>query len=374
MIIVLDESIAATLETQSSEGQQSENALNICLQQAAQGHHIVVADRHVFERILHSDAALTKRARAVLSKLADRMTQSKALVAAASVLVRLVAGTNSEPTRHEVASGREEIVITTGAVNACSELLGLPGLLVENAFDGRLYLKLATTLIQGGITQDCLAFRGITLRADIKPGGGHTLGELVALENLRRNQLGLVIADSDIDYPGGSLGETAKAVQSVSRQPDFSCLITFVPLPVRAIENLIPLATLVRSCGALDKSLGAAAMRTTTSIGTAKCWTHHNIKDGRRCFELVGESNLARYWTRELGATPCRSDDACESKKKCNRYILDPTSDKVVRYVSETSDSLDFSGQHSAEVRDAWNLIAHIIASWFCGHEAILVL
>ena len=369
MIVFLDSTIATGLQKSHSNKEAILSALSICCQQVYEGTHVLCASREVFADILNCRSLFSGKSFAILKRSSDKLALRKPLMEYVSRSILLVADGYGPGVTRVVKGQHEQIVIPVEALDQCSSLITKPLLMVENITDGTFLLKLVKDLAADGALDSVRMLAEVTLRCEIAPGGGHTLGQLYELQKSSNARLGIAVTDSDRGYPNASVGDTAKALETAHSAPPRSPLLEYLVLPVRASENLIPRAMIVDLCAGMDKTLGYHAERLTHLFSSSGHWTFVNIKGGLRCFELGQSSAESTYWTAIVGGRRCMPNAACESKKKCSHFVLPPLSNGLLSAAAGRSAPLTPSPACYATVSATWGQLAKLLFSTFCGAE-----
>lgn len=374
MLVILDESLAAELEQGARGANAVLSALGICAQAAIEGAHILFADRSVYKRLRAFHPQLGRRTAAVLVRAEERLPQIGKMRNFVERALR-VAVVPEPGLPHRVQRGkRTELVLPASLIDQHSSLLAAPALIVENINDGRCFLKIAESVAASGLLSNISWLQVVPLRSKIEPGGGNTLGDLFAHIKAEGERIGLAIADSDVRYPGGSLGATAAALVKEANVLPISPLLEHHVLGVRTIENCIPRAAIRSIAADLDPVQVYRFDRQAAVFATSPFWSLLPIKAGVKCFEVDRLNDESKFWTALLGGRTCQGGNQCDAKKSCTEYKMPPVSDKVLARSVAISGHLPITQQCIDGMSDLWQDLVILLYSYFCGGERVTVL
>ena len=374
MLVILDESLVTELEQGSSSANIVLSALTICAQAAIEGTHILFADRDVYKRLRAYHSQLGRRTAAVLSRAEDRLPQLGQMRDFVERALR-VAVVSVPGLPYKIQRGkRTELVLPVGLIDQHSSLLAKPALIVENINDGRCFVKIAESVIASGLMPDISWLKVLPLRAQIVPGGGNTLGNFFAHIKTEGDRIGLAIVDSDVRYPGGCFGDTAKALLKAAGTLPVSPLLDYHILGVRTVENYIPRATIRSIAIELDPVQVYRFDRQAAIFANSPFWKFLPIKAGVKCFELDRTIAESRFWTALLGGRICKEGSRCDDKKSCTEYKIPPISEKVLARSADINGNMPITNKCVDGMSDLWRVLITLLYSFFCGSERISVI
>jgi len=374
MLVILDDSLPAELESGGAASDAVLSAVAICAQAAREGTHILFAARQVFVRLRAFHEHFDKRTRAVLRRAEERLTQLGQIREFVERALRVaVVPPPGTPYRTNVGR-RIELVLPVTLIEQHSLLLSAPLLMVENLNDGHCYLKIAESVVASGLEPEYAWLRIVPLRADIQPGGGNTLAALFAHVKAQGERVGLAIADSDLRYSGGAYGATASALQYQAATPPLSALLEHQILGVRTIENCIPRAELRAIAAEMDPVQLYRFDRQDAVFASSPFWNVVPLKAGVRCFEVGQASVESQFWSALLGGRTCHPGLACDSKKKCSTYKIPPISDQVLARVVSRPGPIAMSRRCMDGMASLWRDLVVLLYSIFCGADRVTVL
>ncbi len=374
MLIILDESLASELESAGPCSSAVLCALTICAQQVREGKHILFAERKVYRRLRAFYKYLDDRSASVLARAEDRLPQLGVVRKFAIRALRLVANHESSNPFRVVEGDREEIVLPVKTIETNSSLLNSPILMVENLNDGMCYVKLVKSVVNSKIMPDMAWLRAVPLQYEIAPGGGNTLCNLFSYYKARCDRLGVAVADSDIRYPGSTLGATASALLKATDAKPVSALLESHVIGVRTIENCIPRAELRSISEEIDPVQLSSFETIEQKFSTSPHWIYVPIKSGVRCFELGQASAESVFWTELFGVKSCTPMLRCAKKRECSSYVVPPLSDKILARAASRSGFFSITEHCVDGVADTWRRLVILLYSVFCGSERITVL
>jgi len=371
VIIVFDQSLADKLDESKGLDDSVLGALAVCAQQAFEGNHILMASRSVFSRLLAHEQYLSRKVAAILRRSADKVTQRKAIRTYSQRAIRIVATLEGNIPIRQAMEFEEEILISAFTVSNQSSLVAKPLFITENINDAKAYIKVVSDLVASGLLPEIEWLKTIPLRYEIAPGGGNTTAQLYKLVKEQGERVGAALADGDYRYPGGGVGETAKALLDVHAEAPKSALLEAVILPVR---NAIPRATLLSTLGALDTAQGRHGRRICDVLEKSPFWRFYPLKSGIRCFELGQGSAESQFWSALFGGRKCEVGTCCDKKSECPTFVMPPISGKTLALVAAKPDGLAFSDDCLNGLKDVWLWLIKLIYSICCGTERVALI
>jgi hypothetical protein len=368
MIIILDKSLVSGLCPESEERDQILAALSISAQQAWEGNHMIIGDRDTFLAIAQYYSEMDLRTRAALRRASDKLTGRKQIRDFAKRAIRIVSSEVTKiPLRKDVSDDKQEIWVPALTIERHSSIIGKAVLLVENISDGQVYIKLARSLAKSKLLPDMHWLGKVPLSYEIMPGGGNTLCDLFALRCSVGDRIGLALADSDYRYPGSDLGDTAQRLLATAERMEESPLLEVLTLAVRAIENCIPAAEVRSIMGELDPVQLQRFNQLHERFYGGDNWRFIPVKSGIRCFELSQCSAESQYWTSLLGGRVCAELEACESKRRCGTFVVEPISDRLLAKVAQRESDLLMTESCASGLKDEWERLSIFLYAYFCG-------
>jgi hypothetical protein len=234
-------------------------------------------------------------------------------------------------------------------------------LLVENLADAKLYRILNKSTAIGSIPVDFEAY----------PGGGNTTAN--ALQHIAElNRMCVCIVDSDVRYPGGPHGETAKKVVATSGKIAPS-LTTHYVLPVSSVENLIPLPTLERAIA--EDAAQVARVKNLKSIYNDTFWPYFGLKRGIKCGDVVHKTKPAEvFWSEKVGLNPLLG--ACLETamtscvgKKCDVFLLNSLGSNTLESAIELleKERVFIDAPTIGPVKQGWDDVSELLTAWCCS-------
>lgn len=361
MLIELDRSLVPLLQRDPSFQNPVATALDALGMGRRAGNHLIYAERDVLEELLAFSQCFSPATTAILKHAFNRYAEKGAF--AEQLNVRVSVGAYPQAAiSNTTTPGRYLIEIPVERLDLA--FVQKTFLLVENLVDASFYRFVAESRGQGG---------GVTFDFEAYPGGGNTTAE--AYKHIATlNRLCLCIVDSDVRYPNGPKGNTAKAVLAAANQVK-SPLLTHYVLPVCSVENLIPFETLKESMeGDFAQVRRVEAL---APLYKEEVWPFLQLKKGVRCSDAVGnKTNAERFWFEVIGdATtdfPCTSkplEVPCSSKAPCSTFVYDSlgpnTLTATLKYLGTQK---KFVGEVAVESsKKAWNEIADLVTAWCCA-------
>lgn len=366
MLIRVSESFAALLSAEPQNAQALDAFENI-LRAHREGKHIAYISPTDIRRLTTTlNSRLSASARGVLQSLRHKWAEIAGLAREIPIQIEVVV---EVPPFYSQSCGTERVLrvhyssLTDSAHTQACVLLG------ENTADAECYLALAKAyLVKKGWR--------LQAHADIAGGGGTTTGD-VFTALCASGRIVLCIVDSDKDHPDGSVGATAsRAVQAAQGCAPTQSVIV---LPVRAIENIIPLPLIEHVL--IEQGRGAERVHIGQLLSQSGPWRaqiqYLNLKEsitGYDCRRTLGTRTECHDTALSAGRAqgPCENDDSCTSRAVCQCQVapgLGPSFLDLVR-----THLLRRSPQKNNELlSDSWTetlgRLSLLVVSWTCAYR-----
>lgn len=229
---LLDEEVLDALEDMHVN-----SVLERLVQAHALGHHIFLPSRSILRGLAHS-GALSLSARDMLRKIRDTYSEIEALANYVKFTSEIVRDT-SPPSGTPI--GRRGVKLSIRNIIE-GRFLELPVFVFENAAQDGAFWRI---MLQSWLEYDRFDIR---VAFDCVHGGGSTTAEEFARQAAAR-RWSLCIVDSDVRFPNGVLGSTARRLceqfyEMLQMECGIQCFSWIVILPVRELENFLPPWTL----------------------------------------------------------------------------------------------------------------------------------
>ena len=209
------------------------SAIDNLLTAHASGWHVLTPSRHVADKIKEL-CGLSERQQALLnasivSRLATLIGQARS----ADYTLLVV-----PPATFTSATRQNQIVVPITSFSKIENCMATRLLTEDSSFDGAYLLHVANAVARQ------LGY-GVRINLELMHGGGSGLAKQYELL-LADERPSVCVADSDIRFPDGPYGTTAKGIlkRGMSNQ---SGTVRAVILPVRELENSIPISFLLES-------------------------------------------------------------------------------------------------------------------------------
>lgn len=223
--------------------------------------------------------------------------------------------------------------------------------LAENPNDVDFYA--VVTKIIKNVEEDRLAY--IPMH-----GSGYSMGsELTKLQN--NETLSLAIADSDIKYPGGSVGATGGAVQAAYTNGKY---VKLKIINVHEIENLLPPLFIYER----SKEEGKSFMEKIIKLNLLDYLRFYDVKNGISLNNITepGYNTFAKEIYEQIyNVKKCTYDRYVKQCEKNNKKIHPKIKDDLInKYLK-----LDFGKQSSYQIyfKDEWREIADYFYQYTCS-------
>ena len=223
--------------------------------------------------------------------------------------------------------------------------------LAENPNDVDFYA--VVTKIIKNVDEDRLAY--IPMH-----GSRYSMGsELTKLQN--SETLSLAIADSDIKYPGGSVGATGGAVQTAYNHGKY---VKLKIINVHEIENLLP----PRFIFERSKGEGKSIMEKFIKLKLLDFLRYYDVKNGISLNDITepGYNTFAKdIYEHIYNVKKCTYDRYVKQCKKNNKKIHPIIKDDLIKKYLK----LDFGNQNSYQIyfKGEWRGIADYFYQYTCS-------
>lgn len=347
MLIYLDHT-AVDAALRGDEKDRSLKAIDNLLRAHDERKHLLVVDASA-RRLLASD--LSKWARGALKFLLATRAETGDLPRRLPVHVAVGAGPEFDG--RLLRRGSQRVFQQPVTSFEDPEHASRSVLVAEHAVDAKIYIELGRALL----FKEHRHFRAPSMEPRL--GGGSTLPEAFKLA-LESGRMTLVVADSDRDAPGSSVGSTALTLRhavsavdgwiadlhdaSQDRLPSRGPRVPLcaVLLHVRMLENMIPLAMYEEAL----PSPKIAALRDLRERASSLPWlAHAHLKDGLRLRQVQEKTGANHtFWQeacRAFDYEQCRQAQPCEEVKHCTCWVIEPLDShapsRILEWLEEAS-------------------------------------
>jgi hypothetical protein len=223
--------------------------------------------------------------------------------------------------------------------------------LAENPNDVEFY-ALVTRIIKK-VDKDRLAYNSMH-------GSGYSMGvELAKLQDSKI--LSLAIADSDIKFPGGTVGATGGAVQTAYTKGKY---VRLEVIKVHEIENLLPPLFIYERC----KDEGKSLMEKFIKKGLLDYLRYYDVKNGISTgdIEEPGYDTFAKdIYEHIYNVKKCTYERHVRQCKKNNKKIHPKLKDDLIKKFLK----LNFTKQIAYQIhfKDEWREIADNFYQYACS-------
>lgn len=362
MLLVLDESL---LDNINNVEQRDDvvSALEEVALSFSKGVHLVFATRRILDSFRNCDL-LSITTKKVFQKLYEKNAQLGIYRGFFSRQLKIVVSDVNIFTEEQ--GDVKFICVSTKFIRQKLFLTSLPLFLTENIIDSRFYKLLAQVYL-------------VRSRASVKlvycprgGGGSQIYNEYFSIQE-EQNYLCLCIADSDVKFPRGHLGDTAQRLCEVEN-PDMLLCETAI-LEVREIENLLPIPALSL---VVDGTAERRCFLNNLETMIARKKGYEFFIDFKRGLSLKSiyeaeDDNYQNYWNSlptEIGInTPCVAQQHCNDVDNCHcgvpgfgNQTLENTLEKLSNMTPHK-----FSEMINDELLCEYLRLGQIISAWFCA-------
>lgn len=367
LIWIHDSVISANL----AEDDKACRGIAAILDAVSRGQHYVLASRQTL-KALSENQQLASANRATARILLSNYT----LLGSIPALVRFRIVVTFGKSKHVNKVGSEEWEVPLHMVADCC--IHKSVLVAENLTDAGVFEQAA---------RQYMAAKGIRTQLSVEKlhGGGSTIPKVFENHAVTEKRWCLCITDSDRICPNDSLSQAAEECKAIAS--DSSLVATHMDLPVREVENVIPIAL-------LDEVI-PPSHRDKWEWHTSKlcrirrdAHSYCDMKKGltiRKILDLADGSGQKRYWlsvARDLlDASALESD--CLASGECSQKDPGLCHCDVVygfgdRMLDQILTILNSRGPHESERRvrhdlnrDTWFEVGQLVFEWACAPQEI---
>lgn len=374
MLIILDSSLVDKITNDAD--------IQLVVERIAQsrhsGHHIVFADEKTL-KFLSQCADLSKNARGVYTNLLNGLSQLKSYLKCIDTHVRIV--WEQGFLKREEQDNKNIILVSY--TNLLDSFFEKTVLLAENLDDITVYAKIAE------IYQHNNKLSHINLRYLPQGGGGQEI--ITAFQAIfdSQDKFCLCISDSDKKSPYDNYGSISNSLSRIMDSAESICY--WIPLNVRAIENLFPISFYQDTFDSdRNKRDAIKFLKTINDSSFSNARKYLQMREGLTLFEIFerankGQQNLHQYWFHVVDGIGylnkfenCSSNIQCPKKKKkeCECEIWTgfgkETLNNIIEKCIESKSNIQISENINEDLvlKDEWERIGKIILDWCCGSEA----
>lgn len=378
MLIILDPSLVNKITNNTD----IQSVVEKIAQSRRSGHHIVYADKKTLEYLSQCDD-LSKVAQGVYTSLLNGRSQLKSYLKCMDTHIRIV--WEQEFLKREKEDNKNIILVSY--TNFLDSFFEKTVLLAENLDDITVYAKITE------IYQHNNKLSQINLRYLPQGGGGQET--ITAFQSIfdSQDKFCLCISDSDQKSPHHNYGSISNQLLEIINSADSLC--HWMPLNVRAIENLFPInfyQDTFSNDGNKRDAIEFLQIINNSSFAEARKYLH--MKDGLKLFEVLdsankGKEDLHQYWllviqkiNQEIDFldkfVDCSKSNYCSkgSKKDCKCKIWtgfgNKTLSDIIKKCLEAQSNTQIAETINEDLvlKDEWERIGKTILDWCCGLPA----
>ncbi|EHJ14461.1 MULTISPECIES: hypothetical protein [Crocosphaera] len=301
MLIKIDVSVVQSFENSNSWPDDLIIALENLALARREGKHSIIADLNTL-KIIAKCSDLSKNAKISYKKILNDRPKFKAYLSHVSRYIEIIHPCNVN--KIDSNSGKDIIKLPYTFFND-SETIQKSILLCENLQDTEFYKIIAETFCK---------WKRLNIKPKFEPslGGGNTISTVYENIQNKKKRLCLCIVDSDKLSPNSSLGSTARNIKQKDDNTSVTTLLYI--LPVRELENLIPLSILSELMSKNgDRENPFKQLEKIEESSVKEIRNFLDIKEGTRLKKIVNEpSSVKDFWKDKLDKLPNYSNDIDE--------------------------------------------------------------
>lgn len=375
MLIYLD----STIESDIDSGDITDSdicAIDYILEAAYHGYHLVTGERSIFSKLVSLNKLSPLRGTPTAKKLFHESTQNHSLV---NQLPRFVKAVSSKQSSEIIDNGGTKIYkIPLSKFDSPATTLKTV-ILSEDHDDCRLYQIIGNSFVYNNS-----AFRNLKIQCELLGGGGTSIVDHYDVLRANRERFCLCICDSDKLYDGASLGDNAKKLLK-SEQSDNIKTEVFV-LPVRDIDNLIPLNLLDNLCVCyVDYCRPRKFIEAVDKLSISVARSYFDMKNGLSLNNLLSRPNadqLRMLWCGVISCLnghydevkPCFLTCECDGGCKPSDCTITGFGDRLLQLTVQEYDRLSPRERaHSIcnATKQYWHDIGLFVLSWCCAKSPL---
>lgn len=365
MLFVIDKSIVEHLRLNVSQPTIVTTAMECLAHARRAGQNLVFAEREVLDFLRKYDM-FSPSVKSVFNKLYSRVAQDKSYYDFLTWRVRIVP--ESDQLLLIQTESQNEIIVSADYV--ANPVFTSPTIVLsENQSDVHFYERIARAYMHWS------SLGKVDLQLESRGGGGNTCDVEYEKIQSRLQRFCLCILDSDLKYPGCTIGGTLKAVQAVDSPSNPLCLV--FAIPVHEIENLV-------SISLYDLAIGSDASRNRIlpflyyleKSTFADARKYIDLKKGIRLYDIISSNCdmiYSKYWsviTSDFKINlNCVANSPCKSRKTCSCVLVNGMGDRVLNdviNVLQNKNDSEVTNLVNTELRPLWEMIGSLIVAW-CG-------
>ncbi len=362
MLIKIDISVVKDVKNSDSWPSDLIIALENLATSRREGKHSIIADRETLEIIVKC-SDLPERTKRIYNNILNNVPKFKAYLSHISRYIEII--NPCDVSKIDSNSGKD-IIQLPYTFFYDSETIQKSILLCEHLQDTEFYQIIGQTFCKWNNVN-------IKLNFESRLGGGNTIATVYENIQNKNKRLCLCIVDSDKLSPDSSLGSTAKRV----REKDDNTFVTtqLYILPVREIENLIPLSILSEIISKnRNRENAFKQLEEIENSSVQEIRKFLDIKEGTRLKKIVKEPiSVKNFWNDKLDKYVndidkwCHNNWSCTNEKSCNCQISLGFGENIlensITYLNTQFPS-KITSMVEESLRSEWENIGQIMLNW----------
>ncbi|WP_198648422.1 hypothetical protein [Cyanothece sp. BG0011] len=362
MLIKIDSSVIKDIKDSHSWPDDLILTLENLATARREGKHSIIADLNTL-KIITKCSDLSKNAKNVYNRILNDRSKFKAYLYHVSKYIEII--NPCEVNKINSHSGKDIIQLPYTFFND-SETIQKSILLCENLQDTNFYKIIGKTFCKWNNIN-------IKLNFESRLGGGNTIATVYDNIQNKKKRFCICIVDSDKLSPESSLGSTAKKVK---QKDDNASLITqLYILPVRELENLIPLLILSELISNnKDRENAFKQLEEIENSSVIEIRQFLDIKEGTQLKKIVKETiSVKNFWNDKLDKYInnidewCYKNWSCTNEQSCNCKISlgfgENILENTITYLNTQSPS-KITSMVEDSLRSEWENIGQFMLNW----------
>ncbi|KPH94328.1 hypothetical protein AMS58_12440 [Pseudoalteromonas porphyrae] len=366
MIVIVDESILAHLESQNNDDALS-FIEDLCRARKRGYSLIKVTKRVSLKLISHPD--LSSHQKATFKHMSQESTFTKELSA---ITLNQVTFYSGKYTKTAFPNGLD--IRNYDSDEILQEYLNRPKLVLENSTDSVIYKKIVEWYIERNYKVN-----SFHTSFEVLHGGGHTLANYCD-KLLKDQKIVFAICDSDKKSPDCKKGGTVSDAEKVFKKHNM--LRQLYKIDVHEIENLIPINIYLKT--AKKEQLPALQFLSHATKEYPQCYLYYDFKCSFKVSQIWTEkqTTISMFWRPIFEyVNNIVIEDCIINKDKL--YVIDknkPTTHILLNKLSSISkhafEKLDLEHVNNIELgglEQTWSEIGEVLFNWFVALKPIRI-
>lgn len=367
MIIEFDDSIAECVDTLSED---ERNSIREIASSRRKGINFIIGSKSTIASFTNVNW-LDDDTRSLFRKVYNDQTRWFNFLTQVNFRVRLTKTTTAVS---HLIEGETQVLVAPLASVLTYGLQNKPIIIAEDYTDIDFYEHMTRSYLKSKRVA-CVNFSYFPIS-----GGGENTYRTVLKTVNEKWGISFCILDGDYDFPGGSMGNTAKKVVDIATQLSPFPYSKFKILSVREAENIIPIST-------LNSMLQSTANRITVtkltslrdfSVDGVQPIKYVDFKKGlKKHLATSSCDSTKKYWSKAIELSgldkQCNSSqNECSTLRKCGCQLVEGLGSDLLKSAVEHFSKQPFNyNELDSYIKDEWDDICEALVPYLFSPKAI---